>query len=64
MMMDETALILNVMGRSRDIAATGPKPGRTPTRVPRSTPIKQASKLAGAVLTEKPYRTLLRVSIS
>jgi hypothetical protein len=63
MMIEEMGLILNVMGRSRDIAPTGPKPGRTPTKVPRNTPIKQANRLAGAKLTEKPYSMSVRVSI-
>ena len=63
MTMEATGLILNVMGRSRDIAATGPKPGSTPIKVPKSTPIKHASRFGGAKLTEKPYRTLLRISI-
>jgi len=62
MIIEETELILNVMGRSKDMAATTPKPGMTPIKVPRSTPIKQDSKLAGIKLTEKPYKTLLRIS--
>jgi len=64
MIMDGTEPILNVMGRRRDIAATGPNPGSTPIKVPRNTPIKEASRLAGAKLTEKPYRTLLKISTS
>jgi hypothetical protein len=52
------------MGRSRDIAATGPKPGSTPIKVPKRTAIKHASKLGGAKLTEKPYMSLLKIAIS
>jgi hypothetical protein len=52
-----------VEGRSRDIAAVGPSPGRTPTRVPRSTPIKQKSKFVGVSRTDKPRAIFCRKSI-
>jgi hypothetical protein len=47
MMMDETGEKPYVVGRSMDIAPTGPIPGRTPTRVPMNTPIKQNKKFMG-----------------
>jgi len=47
MMMDATGDIFNVKGRRREIAATGPRPGRTPTTVPRIDPMKQARRFMG-----------------
>jgi hypothetical protein len=44
----------NVDGSRRAMAPTGPMPGSTPTRVPTSTPIRHAKRLAGASATEKP----------
>jgi hypothetical protein len=41
MMMAEIGLSLKVAGKSRAIVAVGPIPGRTPTKVPIVTPIKQ-----------------------
>jgi len=38
---------LKVAGRRRAMAAAGPKPGSTPTRVPTRTPIPQKRKLMG-----------------
>jgi len=37
-MIAETGASLNVEGRSKAIAADGPKPGKTPTNVPMRTP--------------------------
>ena len=44
----------NVDGSSRAIAPTGPMPGRMPTMVPTSTPMKQAKRLPGVRAIEKP----------
>jgi hypothetical protein len=41
MMMAPTGDILKVAGRSMEIVATGPTPGRTPIKVPIKTPTKQ-----------------------
>jgi hypothetical protein len=41
MMMAASGVDLKVIGRSRDMAPTGPMPGSTPIRVPMKTPIKQ-----------------------
>jgi hypothetical protein len=54
MMMAEVAVILKLMGRRIDMVATGPSPGRTPTSVPIKTPTKQAKRVLGSKLTEKP----------
>jgi hypothetical protein len=47
MMVAETGVILNVVGRSKAIAAAGPRPGRTPTNVPMRTPKKQYIRWIG-----------------
>jgi hypothetical protein len=54
MMMAEVAVILKLMGSKMDMVATGPRPGRTPISVPMKTPTKQAKRLFGSKLTEKP----------
>jgi hypothetical protein len=41
MMIADTGGICSVAGKSSDIAATGPSPGRTPISVPNNTPEKQ-----------------------
>jgi hypothetical protein len=41
MMMAETGEAAKVDGRRSAMAAAGPNPGKTPTRVPINTPIKQ-----------------------
>lgn len=46
------------MGSNKDIAATGPNPGNTPTSVPNSTPIKQKTKLGSVIATENPNHIL------
>ena len=46
------------------MAAAGPRPGRTPTSVPMSTPIKQAKRLEGCKRTEKPRTKLCKSSIT
>jgi hypothetical protein len=46
-MMAPTGVILKVAGRSMEMVATGPTPGRTPISVPTKTPIKQYKRLIG-----------------
>jgi hypothetical protein len=48
--------IPKVMGRSIDMAPTGPSPGRTPTSVPATAPRKAHNRFAGCITTLKPYR--------
>jgi hypothetical protein len=63
-MMAEVGLeIRNVTGRRREMAATGPNPGRTPTRVPMVAPTKQNKRLIGCRQTEKPYKIFWTISI-
>jgi hypothetical protein len=47
MIMEATGLVWKVAGRRSDMAATGPRPGSTPTRVPMMTPRKQYKRFAG-----------------
>jgi hypothetical protein len=37
----ETGEIKKVVGRSKEMVAIGPIPGRTPTKLPKNTPTKQ-----------------------
>jgi hypothetical protein len=39
--MEETGGAWKITGKSREMVAEGPNPGRTPTRVPNRTPTKQ-----------------------
>jgi ribosome modulation factor len=43
-----TGFRANVSGRSKDIDAAGPNPGRTPTKVPMRHPQKHKNKLMGS----------------
>jgi hypothetical protein len=52
-----TGSILKVPGRRSEIVATGPIPGKTPTKVPKRTPIKQNNRLMGCKTMLKPIRT-------
>jgi hypothetical protein len=45
-----------------EIAPTGPIPGRTPTSVPRTQPIKTRKRLFGCNAMEKPYNKLFKFS--
>src|SRR6476660_3946214 len=60
MMIAVAGSILNVNDSKNAIAPTGPKPGSTPTSVPR----KQKSKFVGVSATEKPSATLVKRSTS
>ena len=51
--------IFSVSGSNIAIVAAGPKPGNTPTMVPRITPTKHQNKLTGVSATENPSRRLL-----
>src|ERR687896_2005546 len=55
--------IFRVSGSSIAIVAAGPKPGNTPTTVPRITPTKHQNKLMGVNATEKPRRRLPSASM-
>src|SRR5436190_6762154 len=55
MMIEAVGDIVNVIGSSSDIVATGPMPGNTPISVPTKTPTKHASRFAGCRLTDSPY---------
>ncbi len=46
------------------MAAEGPKPGSTPTKVPINTPIKQREKFRGVVMVENPNKILLNKSMA
>jgi hypothetical protein len=54
MIMAPTGEVCKVVGSRRDMAPTGPMPGRTPISVPMKTPIKQYRRLTGMRETEKP----------
>src|SRR5882672_7421550 len=56
MMMAPAGFMLKVSGKSIAMVAGGPRPGSTPTTVPRNTPTKHHSRLEGASATEKPCR--------
>jgi hypothetical protein len=55
-MMAATGVKWKVVGRRRAMAAVGPNPGRTPTRVPIKHPKKQRQRLVGWKTMEKPWR--------
>jgi hypothetical protein len=46
---------LKVVGRRSEIAAVGPIPGRTPTRVPIAHPTKAKRRFSGRKATENAY---------
>jgi hypothetical protein len=52
-MIDWTEVILKVIGSSREITAVGPRPGKTPTSVPKRTPAKQNRRFCGCRETAK-----------
>src|SRR6266852_1237090 len=62
MMMAPAGFMLKVSGRSIAIVAGGPSPGRIPTTVPRSTPTKHQSRLAGSSATANPFRRPAMIS--
>jgi hypothetical protein len=59
-----TGGIVKVVDSRREIAAMGPMPGKTPTNVPKTHPMKQKKRLLGCSTMLKPSSTLFRVSIS
>src|SRR5690349_19616533 len=54
MMSAPTGGKLKVTGRSIAMAASGPMPGSTPTRVPMNTPMKQYIRLTGVTAVLNP----------
>src|SRR3990170_4252995 len=44
----------NVIGSSIAMVANEPTPGKTPIRLPVTTPIRQSNRLSGLTATEKP----------
>src|SRR6185295_7282909 len=61
MMIACVALRPNVTGRSIEMPASGPMPGKTPTSVPTRQPRNAYHKLLGSKATEKPCARLRRV---
>src|SRR4051812_24427031 len=55
MMMAPAGFMWNVNGSSIATVAGGPRPGSTPTTVPRNTPTKHHSRLVGSSATPKPW---------
>jgi hypothetical protein len=53
-MIADTGEIRKVNGKRIEMVPIGPIPGRTPIKVPTSTPKKQNNKLVGSIPTEKP----------
>src|SRR5918998_6335020 len=64
MMSDPAGSILNVTGRSRATVRAGPMPGRTPTAVPRKTPIRANRSFVGSKATRKPCPSAAKASMS
>src|SRR5262245_51428350 len=62
MMMAPAGFMLKVSGSSIAMVAGGPRPGSTPTTVPRSTPTKHHSRFAGWSATENPCSRPARMS--
>jgi hypothetical protein len=54
MIMEEIGSAWNVEGKRREMAAAGPIPGRTPTRVPNSTPIRAKARFFNVRATVNP----------
>src|SRR4051812_15138007 len=63
MMMEGVGPKPNVVGMSIAIAADGPIPGRTPTRVPMKQPINANKRFVGCNAKAKPFMRKFRVSI-
>src|SRR5262249_57493878 len=62
MMIAPAGFMLKVSGSSIAIVAGGPRPGKTPTTVPRNTPTKHHSRFVGASATENPCTRFERIS--
>ena len=60
--MAPAGFIRNVSGSSIAIVAGGPSPGMMPTTVPRTTPTRHHSRLAGCKATAKPCINPARIS--
>jgi hypothetical protein len=56
-MIPEIGFRRKVIGSRSDMAAVGPTPGRTPTNVPITHPIKQNKRLIGWRATPNPFKT-------
>ena len=54
--------ITKTTGNSNDIAAKGPIPGNTPTKVPRMVPTAHSIKLSNVSAIANPSMTLLKFS--
>src|SRR3954451_11265867 len=54
MMIDPPGSSLNVIGRRSATVRAGPMPGRTPTAVPSSTPMRAKSRFIGWIATVSP----------
>src|SRR5262245_66186679 len=54
----------NVNGSNMATVVNGEMPGRTPTRVPMATPIRQNARFAGVAAVAKPIARLLKSSMT
>jgi hypothetical protein len=61
-MMAEAGVIPKVIGKSSEMAPTGPIPGRTPISVPVKTPIKQYKRLVADRATPQPKMRFAKTS--
>src|SRR5215218_188089 len=62
MMIEPAGSSLKVIGRSSATVSAGPMPGRTPTAVPRSTPITANSRFIGWIAIVSPCARAASVS--
>src|SRR4051812_9862932 len=63
MMIDPAGSSLKVIGSSSATVSAGPIPGRTPTAVPRRTPIRAKSRFIGWIATVTPWARAVRASM-
>src|SRR5690349_20352959 len=63
MLMEPAGSSLKVIGRSRATVSAGPMPGRTPTAVPRRTPMSAKSRFIGWMATVSPCAREMKESM-
>src|SRR5688572_18082227 len=64
MMIEPAGSSLKVIGRSRATVSAGPMPGRTPTAVPRRTPMSANIRFAGWMATARPPAREVKASMA
>src|SRR5215216_2420745 len=64
MMIDPAGSSLKVIGRRSATVSAGPMPGRTPTAVPRRTPMRAKSRFIGWIATVTPWARAVRASMA